>query len=460
MYPLPPILSPGLRSPSPSDALGLRTPDFLLSGYDPLALTLIRMSDAVITVSNVSKAYRIWQAPAARLTAPAMESLARFLPPGPAATLRAKATRRYRDFWALKDISFDVRRGEAVGIVGRNGSGKSTLLQIIAGTMRPTTGAVQVNGRVAALLELGSGFNPEFTGRENVFLNATVLGLSREQTQARFGDIADFADIGDFIDQPVKTYSSGMMVRLAFAVSVAIRPDILIVDEALAVGDAAFQRKCYRRIEEMRERGCTFLFVSHDLNAVTNLCQAAVLLERGTTLASGEARAVADRYQQLIFGEATQNQLKEYGDGSAHFLRLWLEDDAGQPIAEVHAGQPFKFCYEIEFRNEIEKPLFGLRVTNVQGILLVSTNTHMLNHVTSSYRAGDRVRVAWHVRLPLSPGYVFFSAGCSYHDRDQFLCRKLDVLKVPVLGPFNHSGLLAVIEPDGVDVDAASASHG
>ena len=410
--------------------------------------------DIAISVAHVSKAYRIWNDPGARLKSPLVRTCGTLFPRG--ASLRnrceAKASSYYRDFYALKDISFEVRKGESVGIIGRNGSGKSTLLQIIAGTLRPTTGSAHVRGRIAALLELGSGFNPDFTGRENVYLNAAVLGMKRAETEARFDDIASFADIGAFLDQPAKTYSSGMLIRLAFAVSVSIHPDVLIVDEALAVGDAAFQRKCYRRIEELKERGCSFLFVSHDINAITNLCSEALLLEQGGALFHGASAEAGNRYQQLIFGEATQSSLQEYGDGSAVFGEIWLEDEGGRPIADVRSGLPFYFCYEIIFRHDCDCPSFGLRVTNVQGVLLLSTNTRMLNRETGFFAAGAKVQVKWRVTLPLVPGYVFFSAGCSHYDRDQFICRKLDVLKVAVLGTFHHAGLLATIDAEGFGI--------
>lgn len=251
-------------------------------------------ADVIISVQNVGKAYRMWESPASRLTAPLMEAVAKFLPG--AGRLKDRAASRYRDFWALKDISFQIKKGEAVGIIGRNGSGKSTLLQIIAGTLQPTEGTVLVKGRVAALLELGSGFNPEFTGRENVFLNAAVLGLDRAETAARFPAIAAFADIGDFIDQPVKTYSSGMMVRLAFAVQTAVEPEILIVDEALSVGDFFFQQKCFKRIAELRARGTTLLFVSHDMGSVRDLCQNTLYLQLGRQVDFGESQHAISLY--------------------------------------------------------------------------------------------------------------------------------------------------------------------
>ena len=259
-------------------------------------------AEPAIIVREASKAYRIWRSPSARVVGPAIGQLGRLFPreSAPHRRLEARSRQAYRDFWALRDVSFELPRGEGLGIIGRNGSGKSTLLQIIAGTLQPTSGSAQVRGRVAALLELGSGFNPEFTGRENVYLNATVLGLSRAEIEARYDDIAAFAEIGDFIEQPVKTYSSGMVVRLAFAVAAHVSPDILIVDEALAVGDARFQLKCARAIDRFLDQGVTLLFVSHDTSAVKRLCRQALLLERGRLLYRGRPNDVANLYSKLI----------------------------------------------------------------------------------------------------------------------------------------------------------------
>lgn len=265
------------------------------------------MSDKpVISIQGVGKTYRIWESPFARLSAPLLEISAQLLP-GQSdlrRRLAARAAANYRDFHALSDISFEVARGEAVGIIGRNGSGKSTLLQIIAGTLQATEGAVSVKGRVAALLELGSGFNPEFTGRENVFLTGAVMGLGKADIQSRFAEIEEFAEIGDFIEQPVKTYSSGMMVRLAFAVQTAVSPDILIVDEALSVGDFFFQQKCFRRIGELRKRGTTILFVSHDMGSVRDLCQRCLYLRKGRTEFWGNQDDAIRRY----FAETSPRQ--------------------------------------------------------------------------------------------------------------------------------------------------------
>lgn len=243
--------------------------------------------DMVLSVKNVSKCFEMYEKPVYRLYQ----------------TLCAGKKKFYKEFWALRDINFEIRRGECVGIIGKNGAGKSTLLQIITGTLAATTGTVELKGRVAALLELGSGFNPEFTGRENVYLNGAILGLSKEEIDQRYDEILAFADIGEFIDQPVKTYSSGMMVRLAFAVQVMVDPDVLIVDEALAVGDAAFQRKCYARMDALQESGTTILFVTHDTETVKQRCTRVVLLSGGHVAFDGDALAGVFMYLRMLFPE-------------------------------------------------------------------------------------------------------------------------------------------------------------
>ena len=241
----------------------------------------------------------------------ALRTLRTVLPAGsaPLAALRRRRDALHQDFTALQELSFEVRRGESVGIIGRNGSGKSTLLQIIAGTLRPSTGHVEAYGRIAALLELGSGFNPEYTGRENIYLNASILGLTKAETNEKFDDIAGFADIGQFLDQPVKTYSSGMVLRLAFAVSINVDPDILIVDEALAVGDVFFTQKCFQRLREIIDAGTTFLFVSHSMAAVQNLCERALLLKEGQAIFEGPPEEAASRYYAIVSAGAGRCRL-------------------------------------------------------------------------------------------------------------------------------------------------------
>lgn len=245
-------------------------------------------SDIVITVASLSKCYHVYDTP--------LDRLKQFFVPRIRRMLCLSPTQHYREFWAIKGVSFEVKRGEAIGIIGRNGSGKSTLLQMICGTLNPTNGTISTNGRIAALLELGSGFNPEFTGRENVFMNAAVLGLAANEVENRFEEIEKFADIGEFIEQPVKTYSSGMLVRLAFAISVCVDPDILIIDEALAVGDSAFQFKCLERLRHLIETGVTLIFVSHDIGMLQSFCSSAIYLEKGELKKIGNPSQVAENY--------------------------------------------------------------------------------------------------------------------------------------------------------------------
>ncbi len=270
-------------------------------------------SDPVIAVKNLSKVYTIWSSPAARLHGPLLGQIGQwpFLPAAASTFCRQLSHESFRNFYALRDVSFEVHRGESVGIIGLNGSGKSTLLQILADTLQPTDGSVTVNGRVAALLELGSGFNPEFTGRENVHLYAAILGWKPCEVEDRFQRVAEFAEIGQFMDQPVKTYSSGMQVRLAYSVATAALPDILIVDEALSVGDVYFQHKCFAQIRRFQEQGTTLLFVSHDPGAVKTLCDRAVLLDAGVVIRDGLPDVVLDYYNAIIARHAADQEVRQ-----------------------------------------------------------------------------------------------------------------------------------------------------
>lgn len=401
--------------------------------------------DIAIRVSRLTKAYRIWNDPAARLKAPFCESLSRLIPPGFAARdrLHAKAGGYYRDFHALHDCSFEVRRGETFGIVGHNGAGKSTLLQLIAGTMTPTSGDVEVQGRIAALLELGSGFDPNFTGVENVFLNGSILGLSDREIRARFDDIAEFADIGDFIHQPVRTYSSGMVMRLAFAISVCVEPQVLIVDEALAVGDNYFVNKCFHRLNELKSRGVTILFVSHSGATVTSLCSRALLLDKGGTLLVGEAEEVVNRYNQLIRekqsadvqrnsapapapeADATRAPVSRapdkvdfsadpelekrckntrFGNGAARVVRVRLEDTAGQDRTEFVHGQSVVLKFYCEFRENVESLVIGYFCRTDTGINITGTNTKIEGIKIPRQAAGTRAIMLFHTTLPVRPG--------------------------------------------------------
>jgi len=354
--------------------------------------------DPVISVQNVSKVYRIWANPAARLTAPLQEALAGMMPGSPGRWLKTGAASSYRDFWALKDIGFEVKKGEAVGIIGRNGSGKSTLLQIIAGTLQPTTGTVRVRGRVAALLELGSGFNPEFTGRDNVYLNGAVLGLPRSEIDARFDAIAAFADIGDFIDQPVKTYSSGMMLRLAFAVQTQVEPDVLIIDEALAVGDALFQKRCFQQMEKLRSAGATLLFVSHDQESIRTLTSRAILLKAGRQYAYGLSSEVVLEYRRLMHEEerlflehetkrlsqqsvapSTPSTIvrdpKSFGDREAEVVEVTVLDAALNSKSIFYPGDEIVVRIKCIVNLDSNKLNVGMRIRNKEGVKIYSWGT-------------------------------------------------------------------------------------
>ena len=360
--------------------------------------------DTVVSVRGVGKMYHLYDRPQDRLKQKLLWRL------------RIHRKRYGREFWALREVSFDVRRGEAIGIIGRNGSGKSTLLQVLAGVLKPTTGEVRVQGRVAALLELGSGFNPEFTGRENVLLNGVILGLTHAEMEERFAEIAAFADIGEFVDQPVKTYSSGMFVRLAFAVSTALDPDILLIDEALAVGDIFFRQKCYQRLEALRERGTSIVLVSHAMNDVEQFCEWALLLHRGDVIFQGAASEAVKRYY-LIEQEdrlAVQAQpeplpqtngstpeptsadadfwpspeafldisgVAQVSNGWARCTGVALCNSHGQPCRVFQQGETASFFYEFELLRDIEVPIGGLVIQNDKGVIVHGKNKIGRAHV-------------------------------------------------------------------------------
>lgn len=366
-----------------------------------------------LRVENVSKQYRIYDRPIDRLK----ESLTR------------GRWKTHREFWALHDISFEIEAGTTTGIVGPNGSGKSTLLQIITGTLEPTHGSVWHEGRIAALLELGAGFNPEFTGIENVFMNASLMGFSKAETQRLLPEIASFAEIGEFIHQPLKTYSSGMYIRLAFATAVAVSPQILIIDEALSVGDAVFQHRCTRRIKEMQEAGTTILFVSHDPGAIRALCTRAILLNSGRMEADGAPAHVLDRYQKLIMAQeaayakaqlslvhekmqaATVAEEKEttpqftyrHGNGSAEILGVDLFDASQRRVAMIETGQLVHLRVRVVFHENVEDPVYGFVIRNRHGINLYGTNTKVQGIKPGLLKRGERVETTFSFNCWLAP---------------------------------------------------------
>lgn len=418
----------------------------------PASPTTAASGDVAIRVSHLSKSYRIWADPSARLKAPLLAGLSRLVPSGLPARkqLQARADGYVRDFHALRDCSFEVRKGETFGIVGYNGAGKSTLLQLVAGTLTPTSGEIEVRGRIAALLELGSGFDPNFTGVENVFLNGAILGLSDREIRGRFDEIADFADIGDFIHQPVRTYSSGMMMRLAFAISVCVEPQVLIVDEALAVGDNYFVNKCFHRLGELKARGVTILFVSHSAATVTSLCSRALLLDRGEVLMLGEAEQVVNRYNQLVREKQSADVQRlsqppsaplaggvpaaegrrlhrsefvpdpelekrcrgtRFGNGAARVVRVRLEDTAGQERTEFLHGQNVVIKFYCEFHEDVEEMVVGYFCRTDTGINLTGTNTRLEGIRLPRQAAGSRAVMLFHTTLPVRPGIYSISVS-------------------------------------------------
>jgi ABC-type polysaccharide/polyol phosphate transport system ATPase subunit len=418
-------------------------------------------AEVAISVRDVGKMYRIYDRPQDRLKQ----------------MLLWRFGRHYgREFWALRGVSFEVRKGETVGIIGRNGSGKSTLLQMIAGTLTPSEGEVRVNGRVAALLELGSGFNPEFTGRENVFMNGAILGLSQEEMEARFDEIAAFADIGEFIEQPVKFYSSGMVVRLAFAVSSCIDPDILIVDEALAVGDVSFQARCLDKIKSLTARGTTTLFVTHDTGTFQNLCDHGYLLDRGKLLTHGRPSHVAMQYYELVreseharqrlaaapeqavqvreelrhmedtIAGKTESGEYRFGTGGARIIDYRILDQANNETASLRFGEIFRVTVLIRFHSRIEHLAVGIMFRNAQGQNLMgmhSFHEHRIHFGT--YEAGDMLEVICEQEMLLNPGNYLLSIGIADCRSDYdftSLDNRSSITKVTVFGKSVGYGII------------------
>jgi lipopolysaccharide transport system ATP-binding protein len=420
------------------------------------------MNNTAIRVNTLSKCYHIYDRPQDRLKqliVPKLRSLIGRTP-----------NSYYREFQALNNVSFEVNKGETVGIIGRNGSGKSTLLQIICGTLEPTIGSVDTNGRVAALLELGAGFNPEFTGRENVYLNATVLGLTEEEIKNRFDEIAAFADIGDFIEQPVKHYSSGMYARLAFAVAINVDPSILIVDEALAVGDEPFQRKCFARIEEIKRNGGTILFVSHSSSAIVALCDRAILLNQGNLLFSGKPKTAVSWYQKLMnasekssqviaeiskltnnpdvdFEEQTLSNIEvssnkvstsgsdnifssedqieiydpnlisksiiNYEPDGAIIFNPRIETLDGKQANILTNGQKYKVTYEVKFLNVCSNVRFRCMIKTTKGVELGGGTYPSLPGVGLKLHEKQHLKLSFEFFCNLNPGTYFVNCGLS-----------------------------------------------
>jgi lipopolysaccharide transport system ATP-binding protein len=432
-------------------------------------------NNIAIRVRNLSKCYQIYDTPRDRLKQfilPQMQRL--FGQPG---------KQYFSEFWALQDISFEVRRGETVGIIGRNGSGKSTLLQLICGTLTPTCGTVETHGRIAALLELGSGFNPEFSGRENVYLNGALLGLSMEEIDHRLDDILSFADIGRFIEQPVKSYSSGMVVRLAFAVQSQIAPDILVVDEALSVGDAKFQAKCFDRLRQLKENGTSILLVTHSSEQIVTHCTKAILLNNGTQLEAGEPGRVVNRYMDLLFGKEkkplndvepqltalidvseknSHYQLSHqeemfvsrpgynpheyrWGDGSVSILDYFYTVDGEPYSSAITTGQAVFLVIAIQFHRELVRPILGVTIKTKEGVTVYGVNSETLScsEFQSLGMQGSVVHAEANFKCRLAAGDYFISLGIATRQGEEITPhdRRYDCIHLQVRPDSSFFGL-------------------
>jgi teichoic acid transport system ATP-binding protein len=422
------------------------------------------MTDVAISVNHVSKVYKLYDNPMDRLK----ESLG------------LSRKKKYKEHYALNGISFEIKKGETVGIIGTNGSGKSTILKIITGVLNPTSGSVQVDGRISALLELGAGFNMEYTGLENVYLNGTMLGFSKEEIDARLQDILDFADIGEFIHQPVKTYSSGMFVRLAFAVAINIDPEILIVDEALSVGDIFFQSKCFRKFEEFKERGKTILLVSHDLSSISKYCDRVILLNKGNKVSEGSPKVVVDEYKKILANksEGVETETKEeaidtpdqevqneqngkfsiknnwsksfplnpefieYGTGKAEILDFLIRDCNGNITNLIEKDTEFEIEMKVKFHDAVSEPIFAYTIKDIRGTDLTGTNTMYENAPVREMHKDDVQEVSFRQKMTLQGGEYMLSLGCTgYCDGDfEVFHRLYDICNLSVMSAKNTIG--------------------
>ena len=412
---------------------------------------MVRQEEVAISVKQVKKIYKLYDRPMDRLKE----------------ALWLGRAKNHKVHYALKGVSMDIYRGETVGIIGTNGSGKSTILKIITGVLNPTEGEVKVDGRISALLELGAGFNLEYNGIENVYLNGTMMGFSEKEIDERLDAILEFADIGDYVYQPVKTYSSGMFVRLAFAVAINIEPEILIVDEALSVGDVFFQAKCYHKFEEFKEMGKTIVFVSHDLSSISKYCDRVFLLNQGDILGVGKPKEMIDAYKRVLVGqyelpqgtidagedaaqedsqgtaaEEQNPQLLEYGSGQATILEYYITDESGTRTTAVIKGTEFTVHMKVEFTDSLPAPIFAMSFKNVQGTEITGTNSMIEKAVLESVRPGQVKYVSFRQKMSLQGGEYLISFGVTGYNGDTFEVyhRLYDALHVTVISDKNTVG--------------------
>lgn len=408
------------------------------------------MSDFAIQVKNVSKLYKLYDKNWDRVKD----------------ALGLSRAPKYREHYALHNLDFDVKRGETVGFIGTNGAGKSTILKIITGVLSPTEGEVIIDGRISALLELGAGFNQEYTGLENVYLNGTMIGFTKEEIDERLDDILNFADIGDFINQPVKTYSSGMFVRLAFAVAINIDPEILIVDEALSVGDVFFQNKCYRKFEEFKAQGKTIIFVSHDLSAISKYCDRVILLNKGHKMSEGDPKDMINLYKKLLVNQVDDEgneltkhnsvndaalwksnfelnpEVNEYGDGTAEIIDFAVLDENEMLTSSIEKGTRFEIRSKVRFAREVSDPIFTYTLKDIHGTAITGTNTMYERVSIGDVKPGEIYVASFSQEMNLQGGEYLLSISCTGYDGGDFQAyhRLYDVLNITVVSDKNTVG--------------------
>ncbi|WWR15327.1 ABC transporter ATP-binding protein [Lachnospiraceae bacterium JLR.KK008] len=424
--------------------------------------------NVTIRVRDLNKVYKLYDKPIDRLKE----------------ALGLSRKKKYKEHYALRGVDMEIRQGETVGIIGTNGSGKSTILKIITGVLNPTSGSVEVDGRISALLELGAGFNMEYNGIENIYLNGTMIGFSREEIDAKLDEILAFADIGDYVYQPCKTYSSGMFVRLAFAVAINIDPEILIVDEALSVGDVFFQAKCYHKFEEFKKMGKTILFVSHDLSSVSKYCDRVILLNKGEKLAEGSPKQMIDIYKQVLVGQYTVHEAQEegtnllddeevstaarkenaaaakertqdgngkgdsaadtleYGTRQATITEYYMTDDQGMRTNTVLKGSTFSVHMKVEFADELPAPIFACSIKNALGVEITGTNTMVEKAYLEPAKKGNVKEAVFTQKMNLQGGEYLISLGLTGYEGDRFCVyhRLYDVMNITVISDKNTVG--------------------
>ena len=400
------------------------------------------MNDYAIRVENISKVYKLYSRNIDRLK----DSL-------------NLGKGKYKEHYALNNLSFDIKKGECVGIIGTNGAGKSTILKIITGVLSPTQGKVEIDGRISALLELGAGFNMEYTGVENIYLNGTMMGFSREEVDSRMQSILEFADIGEYVNQPVKTYSSGMFVRLAFAVAINIDPEILIVDEALSVGDVFFQSKCYKKFEEFKEAGKTIIFVSHDLSSIQKYCDRAILLDKGSKIGEGKPSEIIDMYKRAMVGmledEAEEEKeqdkaqpiplnpdVQEYGDRLIEITGFSIIDNTGKATTTLIKGDAFTIQVKIISHIETSDPIVAFTIKDPKGTDITGTNTMFEGINVGNMSVGDERTISFKQNLDIQGGQYILSLGCTRYENDDFKVyhRLYDVCSIAVVSSKNTVG--------------------